>query len=781
LADSGQSGKKPSSHGLITEQGNEMSWTRYWTTEPPGKWQPIEDRPDVQDRAREKGAMFLTCHAIDGDPAQDPPPNRRGDMHLDFDSDTEPGLVLEEMVKAIAHLETAYGVDPYQLEVFLSGGKGGHIEIPAIIVGIEPGPFLHLEQKRFACKLAADLDLKTLDVKIYSGKTGRQFRLPNVKRKNGRYKVQIMPSELAGLHGKELMELTREPRILDLDELPNEPTLAEPLKDLFLYFRDQVKAEQAALADREPLDADTVKKLKSETPPCINATLRLTSRPPKGNFNQIILNLATYFNVAGADLGTALETSWAFLEGYQDSTVYKTQDARIRHFKEMFLYVQGNPRFVFNCGFSLGLGLPGNWFDCGACQLSERKPKPEPGPEPEPQKEQGKGVLNIRSWIVPIAYQGQPEKRQFLVNRRFPMGQASLVAAAGGIGKTIMGLGLGVAVTAEEDELFPRVCFGGEVLQHGSAALIFGEDDRISVHNNLLNLGGLNNRKLLAVPMPSAGGAKPFFRLDPMTREPRATDDWKRLCDQLIKIPDLKLFEVDPLQVVCLLDLNSPENAQFVCSHISELAAETAAAVLLTHHFRKTKVMNPETAREAIRGTTGLVDGVRAVYALWEPSDDKTKGNPRALCRHLGVPYSPGKVVQGAIVKANNEADRRISTFVRNETGILQDRTNQLYHITGDDLNQLLIEQIAQAARDGRPYTKTASNGVYERKHEFPEVCHGLGKHKIREMIDDLLEQGDLVMAMGPGSNSVKWLDIPGGPFAEGNGNFVAGHNKKQG
>ena len=758
-----------------------MPWMRYFMPEQKGKWQPIEDGADVQDRAREKGAMFLTTHAIDGDPAQDPPPNRRGNLYLDFDSNDDPGLVFSEMLKVAIYLEDVFSVDPYHLEIFLSGGKGGHVVIRAEIVGIEPGPFLHLEQKRFACKLAADLDLKTLDTGIYNGKKGRQFRLPNVKRKNGRYKVQVMLSELAGLSAQDLQDLTQKPRTLEDDELPNEPTLAEPLKDLFLYFRDQVRAEQAALNGREPLAPQTVNQLKSEIPPCIRATLRLATRPPKGNFNQIILNLATYFNAAGADLKTALERSWAFLEGYQESTVYKSQDARIRHFKEMFLYVHGNTRFVFDCGFSLGLGLPGSWFDCGACQLSERKPKPELEPEPEPQIEQGKGVLDIHSWTVPIAYQGQPEKRQFLVNRRFPMGQASLVASAGGIGKTIKGLGLGVAVTAEDNELLPRVCFGGEVLQNGSAVLIFGEDDRISVHNNLLNLGGLNNRRLMAVPMPSAGGAKPFFRLDPMTREPMITDRWKRLCDQLTKIPDLKLFEVDPLQVFCLLDLNSPENAQFVCSHISELAAETAAAVLLTHHFRKTKVMNPETAREAIRGTTGLVDGVRAVYALWEPTDDKTKGNPRALCRHLGVPYSPGKVVQGAIVKANNEADRRISTFVRDENGVLQDRTNQLYHITGEDLNQLLIEQIAQAARDGRPYTRTASNGVYERKHEFPDVCHSLGKHKIREMVDDLLQQGDLIMAMGPGSNSVKWLDIPGGPFAEGSGNFVAGHNKKHG
>lgn len=41
-----------------------------------------------------------------------------------------------------------------------------------------------------------------------------------------------------------------------------------------------------------------------------------------------------------------------------------------------------------------------------------------------------------------------------------------------------------------------------------------------------------------------------------------------------------------------------------------------------------------EQAREAIRGTGGLADGVRAVYALWQPKEDQAKKS----CEALGEP-----------------------------------------------------------------------------------------------------------------------------------------------
>ena len=54
-----------------------------------------------------------------------------------------------------------------------------------------------------------------------------------------------------------------------------------------------------------------------------------------------------------------------------------------------------------------------------------------------------------------------------------------------------------------------------------------------------------------------------------------------------------------------------------------------------SHHFANREASTPEQAREAIRGTGGLVDGVRSLYAPWKPEEEQTK----AICKALGEPF----------------------------------------------------------------------------------------------------------------------------------------------
>ncbi len=114
---------------------------------------------------------------------------------------------------------------------------------------------------------------------------------------------------------------------------------------------------------------------------------------------------------------------------------------------------------------------------------------------------------------------------------------------------------------------------------------------------------------------------------------------------------------LDPLQPLCALDLNVPENAQFVCSKLAALAATTGASVIVSHHFAKREASTPEQARDAIRGTGGLVDGVRSVYALWNPKPDEAK----AICKTLNEDYERGCIVKGGVVKANGKANLNVA------------------------------------------------------------------------------------------------------------------------
>lgn len=351
------------------------------------------------------------------------------------------------------------------------------------------------------------------------------------------------------------------------------------------------------------------------------------------------------------------------------------------------------------------------------------------------------------------------------------------MAAGGGVGKSFLLLALAREVAAF-DGIWANAptLFGGALAGQGVAIYVTAEDDAIEVHNRLNALGPIPDR-LFVLPLPDAGGAVPLFAPDPATRSPSTTPAWLALEQQLTTLAGLRLIILDPLQPLCALDLNVPENAQFVCSRLAALAASTGASVIVSHHFAKREASTPEQVREAIRGTGGLVDGVRSVYALWNPKEDQAK----AICKTLGEPFERGQVVMGGVVKANSRANLRVTTFLRDSRGLLVDRSDALIRARQTDVDLLpdLKAAIARAAAEGKPYTKTGGNGVYERRHELPEAFHAIGKHRLAEWVRTLLDREELVMAMVDGSKLVKWLDVPDGPMASGEAAFVTGHLKR--
>jgi len=381
---------------------------------------------------------------------------------------------------------------------------------------------------------------------------------------------------------------------------------------------------------------------------------------------------------------------------------------------------------------------------------------------------------NLSDWLACERFVGPPVARQWLVEGIFPMAQTSLIAAAGGVGKSFLLLALAREIAAfEGDRLNAPLCFGGALNVAGTAVYVTAEDDAIEMHNRLLSLGPIPPN-LVTLPLPDAGGAKPLFAPESGSRNPGTTVYWAQLTEQLLRIPQLRLIVLDPLQPLCALDLNVPENAQFVCSQLSALAAATGAAVIVSHHFAKREASTPEQAREAIRGTGGLVDGVRCVYAIWLPKEDHAK----SICEKLGIAYQRNLVVQGGVVKANGRANLQVSTYIRSDSGLLVDQTYRLRHDPLDHASLLLQLRaaIAHAALEGFPYTKTAGNGVYERRFELPEPLNGLSKHRLVSMVDELLQGGQLVQAVAEGSKVAKWLDVPTGPLAQGDGDFEEGH-----
>ena len=388
-------------------------------------------------------------------------------------------------------------------------------------------------------------------------------------------------------------------------------------------------------------------------------------------------------------------------------------------------------------------------------------------------------VIDITEWGAE-RWTGEPPARRYLVSGRIPLGVAVMVAAMGDTGKSFILLSLALLVATGKDLLL-CMALGGYVEEHGTAVVFTAEEDAGEIHSRLAALDPHGRRfkypgKLLVIPLPDAGGP---LSLVMQTREGlKVTPEFDMLRKQLVAIPDLKMVVFDPLQNFVQTDINAdPAAGQFACAVFAQLAAETGATVVLPHHMRKSPkpIETVADARDAIRGTTALVDGLRAAYALWPVADAEAK----KICRSINVIWQPNRVVAGAVVKANGKADRGISTFIRDECGVLRDASAQIEAVENKNGNQgdllLLLEMaIKDKAIDEQPFTKTGKNGVFDRKAELPEALQVVSKSALSRMVEDLEAAGRIVKAIHNGTIK-QWLDVPAGPFAAGTGSFRKG------
>lgn len=384
-------------------------------------------------------------------------------------------------------------------------------------------------------------------------------------------------------------------------------------------------------------------------------------------------------------------------------------------------------------------------------------------------------------------YSGKAPEERYLVDGSFPLKKVSILAAMGDTGKGMLGLDLALQVATGKppSAVSPHPkAFGGYVREFGTAVVFTAEDDLEECHRRLERLDPHNKRledpdKLIVIALPNAGGPIPLVA---QGRDgPMVTQQFAAIRDELRSIEDLKLIIFDPMSSFIHADITAdPAAGSFATGLIASLATETGACVLIAHHMRKPQGNRPiesaEQARDAIRGTSAIVDGVRLAYALWPAPGEQEN----YVFRVLEMPHARSVVYLGAVVKANGPADRTVRTFVRDERGLLVDQTDRLREANADQdtLLDVLEASVARAAEVGHPFTHTSGTGVYRQRQRLPEMLRNFGKHRLESMIQRLLNDRRLVKGMASGSREDKWLDIPSGPFAKGVGEFEYGADK---
>ena len=203
----------------------------------------------------------------------------------------------------------------------------------------------------------------------------------------------------------------------------------------------------------------------------------------------------------------------------------------------------------------------------------------------------------------------------------------------------------------------------------------------------------------------------------------------------------------------------------------AKMATETGATVLLCHHMAKIKdndpPSTPEEARNLIRGTSALVDGVRFAYAVWNVRHAEGEKRSKAI----GLEYKRNMFFDGAVVKSNGPADREIRRFVRDmNTGLLVDKTEQInVPATADEERaEAMYLWIRQAELDGRALKQTGDGGFKARSNEpdVPVMLKGWGQTLYDTVWLALEASGRCRKYRLNNSGPEVWIGVEGGPLS---------------
>ena len=386
------------------------------------------------------------------------------------------------------------------------------------------------------------------------------------------------------------------------------------------------------------------------------------------------------------------------------------------------------------------------------------------------------------SLLIDKYFVGSPPEQKFLIGDTIPLGVPTVFAAAGDSGKGMMTLDLAMKVASGASM---QSAFGGLVAEHGDVILITAEDDKGEMHRRISRLDPQKYRehydhKLRILPLPNLGGVFPIMQKFDNSYLMGA--EFERIYEQMLELSNLKLIIIDPMASFVHADVNAdPAAGAAFMGLLAQMATETGATVMVNHHMAKIKdnepVKTPEQARNLIRGTSAIVDGVRCAFSVW--SVDESTGKQR--CRDLNIEYTRNGVFDGAVVKSNGPANRDIRHFIRNpNTGLLEDRSADIRSLAMSTTVRQRLEHIAEFVRmrenEGRAVSFGGKDdGLYPAVHESNsgEPCviflKGAGKEStIKAAITSAISAGLIRRYTLTAGGTEKWLGAMDGPLAHG-------------
>lgn len=354
---------------LYQREGGEEDW----------KLENAEKRPQVTEGLKPAFVTVLDLSSIPTDHDWSKV-KYRGPLYFDFDADGDLELACKQFKVFLLKLEGQYDFDLEQANLYLSGGKGMHIEVPQACflpkvpqAGTVWLPYIYR-------KIAETIVVDTMDLRVYTGKRGRMWRTPNVQRENGNYKVPISVSDAYEISPESYAELCAEPRRL---RLPAPPTCNPKLAVLFedsrakvtAHMRGSKKRREKANAFLEPW------KASKRTPPSIAGLMAGENVASGAGFQSLAMQLAIYATGMGIELEDFLDACSGLCENHvSDSRRYNTPGKRREELARMYRYMDQDSMYEFDVAPLVKLIKPGTPVpDLGVMETTDTEDDEVPG------------------------------------------------------------------------------------------------------------------------------------------------------------------------------------------------------------------------------------------------------------------------------------------------------------------------------------------------------------------------------------------------------------------
>lgn len=312
-------------------------------------WFPINARSEDEAfaKAREANAVKLTILSsnvlITDDTSESglEAVRYKGPLYFDLDLKNELETVIDSAL-SLAKKLIEMGVEQKDIRIFLSGSKGLHLMVPAQVFcsgsAYRNLPAIYKE-------MAKELYVPGLDFAVYSAGKGNSWRIANVKRSDGNYRVPISYEELKDLNEEGYRALVKSPREGEFFNLEPSGKQSPELAAMFEDCRKRVGEKPRKIS---VVTDESLTKIAEQVPTCVNALCAAKGWKAETNYNMAAMNLAAYIARTNADKNKA-DSLVGLLANNASSAKYSTVRERLNHAKGQVAYARSSPKLSFSC------------------------------------------------------------------------------------------------------------------------------------------------------------------------------------------------------------------------------------------------------------------------------------------------------------------------------------------------------------------------------------------------------------------------------------------------